>query len=316
MLKDNSSPQSVIDPSVVFSEMNLIDLFKTMFKFKLLVASFTSVFSIIAILYALQLPDIYRSDAILSLSEKFESQNSGALSAMGNIANMAGIDIGNPESTKADEGVAIMKSLNFFEALLEKQDMYIPLLAAKDWDKEVNKLIIDESKYDQKSQKWLDFLIAGDEYPSSQKAFSVFKKGFTVSKDKSTGFILVSIEHYSPFIAQQWVEALVNEINIQTRDSDVAVAERSIIFLNEQLSKTNIAEIKYVLSSLIQKQTQTIMLAKSSPEYLFKTLDRPIASELKIKPARTIICVFGLFIGLIFGFIAALLKQSFLTRST
>jgi LPS O-antigen subunit length determinant protein (WzzB/FepE family) len=48
---------------------------------------------------------------------------------------------------------------------------------------------------------------------------------------------------------------------------------------------------------LIQKQTETIMLAKVRSEYLFKTIDPAIVPEQKAEPKRATICVLGTLFG-------------------
>ena len=56
------------------------------------------------------------------------------------------------------------------------------------------------------------------------------------------------------------------------------------------------------MAQLIKTEQQTIMLSQSSPEYVFKVIDRPIIPELKLKPKRAIICI----VGTISGFIIVL----------
>ena len=41
-----------------------------------------------------------------------------------------------------------------------------------------------------------------------------------LSEDKRTGFVTIRIKHQSPFIAKQWSELLVNEINVFYREKD------------------------------------------------------------------------------------------------
>ena len=64
------------------------------------------------------------------------------------------------------------------------------------------------------------------------------------------------------------------------------------------------SEIKNVLSELIKSETQTIMLSKSSPEYMFKTIDGALVPEFKLGPKRSIICIVGTILG---GFLALLI---------
>jgi uncharacterized protein involved in exopolysaccharide biosynthesis len=62
-----------------------------------------------------------------------------------------------------------------------------------------------------------------------------------------------------------------------------------------------LAELQSGFFELIQSQTETIMLANASPEYLFKTLDPAVVPELKSKPKRALICVLGSILGGMLG---------------
>jgi LPS O-antigen subunit length determinant protein (WzzB/FepE family) len=60
---------------------------------------------------------------------------------------------------------------------------------------------------------------------------------------------------------------------------------------------------------MIQGQTETIMLANASPEYLFKTLDPAVVPELKAKPKRALICVLGALLGGMLGVLWVLIRH-------
>ena len=52
-----------------------------------------------------------------------------------------------------------------------------------------------------------------------------------------------------------------------------------------------------VFSRLIEDQTQTIMLASVSDNFLFNIIQRPDAPLLKSEPHRALICVLGALLG-------------------
>ena len=79
--------------------------------------------------------------------------------------------------------------------------------------------------------------------------------------------------------------------------------------VNDQISKTNISEIKIVLSELAKSETQKIMLSKSSPEYVFKTIDKAFAPEIKISPRRSIICIIGALVGFSLSLLISILLR-------
>ena len=112
-------------------------------------------------------------------------------------------------------------------------------------------------------------------------------------------------------VAKQWVDWLVDDINSTIMQQDVATAEQAIEYLNKQINSTSLAELQNVFFRLIEEQTKTVMLAKVSPEYMFRTLDPTVAPELKAKPKRALIAVLGMILGGMVGIIVLVFKNSF-----
>ena len=81
------------------------------------------------------------------------------------------------------------------------------------------------------------------------------------------------------------------DINETIRERDIQDSRRSLEFLEIEIQKTQLKEIKEQLSSLVQSQVQTIMLANQNPEYVFKVLSGPVAPENKSGPQRLMIIV-------------------------
>jgi len=89
----------------------------------------------------------------------------------------------------------------------------------------------------------------------------------------------------------------------------VEQAERSINYLKEQINSTSLTELQAGFFEMIQSQTETIMLAKASPEYLFKTIDPAVVPELKSKPKRALIAVLGTLLGGMLGVLIVLIRH-------
>ena len=119
----------------------------------------------------------------------------------------------------------------------------------------------------------------------------------SVNQDIQTSFITISIEHHSPHIAKKWVEIIIQQLNKKMREIDQDQATKSITYLNERAQQTNIQSIKEAISKLLENQMQTLMLAASNEDYVFKIIDPPIASEERSKPNRALICIIGVLIG-------------------
>jgi nucleoside-diphosphate-sugar epimerase len=71
--------------------------------------------------------------------------------------------------------------------------------------------------------------------------------------------------------------------------------------LTDQLEKTQVVALEQVFYSLIEEQMKTILLANSRAEYLFKTIYPAIASEIRVRPSRSLIAVSGTILGGMLG---------------
>ncbi|EGQ8769291.1 LPS O-antigen length regulator, partial [Vibrio parahaemolyticus] len=291
-------PQSTDD------EIDLRELLKALWKGKWILIATTLTFTVGAIIYALSLPDIYKADAQLAPAE---SSNGGSLSSMasqlGGLAALAGVNLGSSESSQAELAIQVMKSRLFAEKFIEKHNLLISLMAVDGWDIQANSLHIDEAIYNKDKEAWLreakGLRVAK---PSLQEASSVFNKDFfNVEQDKKTGLYLISIRHYSPYIAKQWVDWLVDDINNTMRERVISETSRNLEYLNSQLKKTAVADMQSTFYKLIEEQTKKLMLAESQSEFVFKTIDPAVVPELKDSPKRTLICLLGLLVGFSLG---------------
>ena len=165
-------------------------------------------------------------------------------------------------------------------------------------------IIYNEKIFDVESGKWKrNVSFPKQAIPSNQEAFKVFQNLLNVNENIKTGFINISISHQSPNLAKKWVDLIISKINENLSEVDKEAAKRSIIFLESTLINANIQSVKRVVSNLLEAQVQTLMLASSNEEYVFKVLDSPIAPEIKSSPRRSIICIIGTLMG---GFLSIL----------
>ena len=131
----------------------------------------------------------------------------------------------------------------------------------------------------------------------------------SVTEDRLTGFVSVSIEHLSPLIAYEWVTWLVDDLNREMLLEATVEAQQSIDYLTNQLENTQVVALEQVFYALIEEQTKTLMLANSRAEYLFKTIDPAIAPEIKSGPSRTLIFTLGTLLGGMLGVLWVLIRQ-------
>ena len=290
-------------------EIDLLQLITELWNKKALIIFLTTIAAIISVLYSLSLPNIYRSQALLAPADSQSQGMSSSLGGLSSIAGIAGISIPGTGDAKKTEAIAILNSHQFLEEFINSHNLVVPIMASKGWDKESNKLIFNEKLYDAQKNQWL-VEDGKDLKPSIQETVKKFRLMVSSSVDKKNGYLLIFADTYSPYISKQWVELLIVDINKYIMEADVERAEKSLEYLNSQINQTAIPELKQVVAQLIKKEQQTIMLSQSSPEYIFKVIDRPIVPELKLSPKRAIICI----VGTITGFLIAALALALIFR--
>lgn len=287
--------------------IDIRDILSAFWNGKWLVLSITGVSIVISVLYALSLPNIYKSEALLAQEQ---GSGSGAMaSQLGGLASLAGINLNNSKSDKTLVAIEIMKSRAFISSFIEKHDLVVPLMAVKGWDLNSNTLIFDENVYNEATGNWVRKVSPPlKRKPSLQESYKEFMEYISITRDPSTSLIRVSVQHYSPYIAQRWVNLLIEDINEKIKNDDLVEASNSIEYLNEQLEKTTVSEFKNVIFQLIEEQTKTIMFANVKTQYVMKTIDPAIVPELKFAPKRAIICIIGTTLGFVLGTIIALVR--------
>ncbi|MBO2590361.1 Wzz/FepE/Etk N-terminal domain-containing protein [Shewanella algae] len=286
-------------------EIDLRELFSVIWQGKWLVAGVTLVFAVASVVIALMLPNIYKSEALLAPAS--EEQGAGGLAGLasqfGGLASMAGINLGSSGGTdKTQLAIEVLKSRKFIGDFIEKHQILPELMAVDKWNMADNTLSFEPDIYNRQSKTWVRKVNPPFQpKPSLQEAHKEFLKIFNVNKDKESGMVTISIEHQSPYVAKQWVDWLVADINLTMKERDVAEATRSTEFLNKQIELTNVADIRAILYKLVEEQAKTIMFAEVRDEYIFKTIDPPLTPELKVSPKRALICIVGALLGGVIG---------------
>ena len=282
-------------------EINLKELFGILRAGSIKIAVITTIFAIISVIYAMSLPNLYKATAILAPAQADSSDLSG-LGQMSGLASLTGISMGG-ESSEAQIAQEIMKSWNFVESFIIENNISVEVYAAEGWNRGSNQLQIDSELFDPETQTWLVENIhtgkAGP--PSSWQLFQSFSERLSVSEDIEMGLTTVSIEHYSPILAKQWLDMYVKTINSHMQQRQIEKVSNNINYLQIQLNKTSIAEMREIFYSIIEDQMKDRMVAEASPYYAFVEISPSMVPEIKSQPSRAIISILGTFFGAIFS---------------
>lgn len=294
-------------------EIEFKELWKAIWSGKWIIIGITSVFVIASVLIALWLPNEYKSTAILSPASSSSSSLSKLASQFGGLASLAGVNLGAVEGDdKTLIAMELIKTWGFLEKFIRKNNIEVEVFAVERWNLLENKLIVDDDLYDIENHKWIrDFNPDKGETlePSSWELYEAFRDRVSISQDKNSGLISLSVEYYSPIVAQLWVTKLIKMTNQHLQKQDRQEAQSSIKYLKEQIQKTNVAEMQTVFYQLIEEQTKTLMLAEISDEYVFKILSPAKIAEEESKPKRALIAILGTILGGLIGLIIVLVRN-------
>lgn len=289
--------------------VDLKEILQILFKKKILISLLTLFFAIVSIFTAISMSDVYKSSSLLAPTSQDESLSS-SLGGLSSLAGIAGVSL--PAGSISDSQIAVkrIESFEFFSKSFLPSIKLEDLMAEKKWIPKENRLIYDEDIFDELSNKWVRKVSYPKKtIPSSQEAFKEFKKALSINQDEETGLVYLSIEHISPYVAKEWMDVIIYNINERMREIDKEDAQNSINFLSETLKTTNSQSIKVVFSKLMESQMQTLMLASSNADYIFKTINSPVVPEEKSGPNRAFICIAGTLFGFIFSIIIVLIQH-------
>lgn len=290
-----------IETSSIPDEINLRKLLDIIYNGKWTIISLTISLSIIAILYSISLPNVYKSEALLSpvISDEGSGQ---AMNNIGGLASLAGINIQTQSIGNSTKAIKKLNTLSFYEENILPNIFLPDLMALDSWDSKSNKIIYDQNIFNNETQTW-------SMIPSAQKSYKNFKRILDFSQDYETGFVTISVRHQSPYIAQEWTNLIVTQLNDFFRINDKREAQAAMDFLNNQMAQTSYTEIKQVIAQLLQNKMQQLTLIEANDFYVFSYLDPPKAMEEKISPNRGSISILGGVLGVLLGILLVIIRD-------
>jgi hypothetical protein len=249
------------------------------------------------------LPKTYRAEVVM-VPAAF-SPDSGLLSRLGGqlggLASLAGVDLSG-EASRKNEALALLKSRAFTQQFIETGEM-MPVLFASRWQAD--------------SATWKPSRRGP---PTADDAFVLFDKRIRrVSEARNTGLITLTIEWRDRELAAAWANRLVAEVNQLGRTRDIRESELSLQYLNRELAKANVVELRDAINRLIESQINKVMLANVREDYLFRVVDPAVASDADhfVRPKRVFLALFGILAGASLAAITLLCLASILSwRST
>lgn len=296
-----------------YDEIDIREVIRVLWRGKWIIVGITFVFAVISVIYALSLSNLYSSHSRVAPTEESQGGGLAAMSGeLGGLASLAGVDLGQGQTNDAMLAVEILSSRKFISDFVRRHEIEPELMAVEEWYPGSGEIRFNPEVYDGERGTWVREVEPPKQAePSDWELVEVFRERFSVERDELTGFVNITVEHKSPVIAQQWSNWLIEDINNHMRERDMDEASRSIEYLEEEISRTKLANMEELFYQLFEQQTQTIMMAKVRPEYVFRVIDPPVVAEEKSWPPRAIICIGITLFGGLFGVVVVLIMNMF-----
>jgi len=300
------SEQSNITSNQTVDEINLKEILNVIWDGRLFISVVTGVALLISIIYSLNAPKIWVSDALLTTVEATGAGTQGS-SKMAGLASMAGINISGAGSDKSSIAIATIQSRDFFVHLLEKDEVLENLMAFESYDEATGISIFNPEVYDPKEGQWLV------SKPSYLEAYEAYKGVLGITYNKLNGLMSMTVSHQSPYFAKDFLSLIIQEANHLSRERNLLESKKSLDYLYDELLKTKQSEVVLAISSLIESQLKNQMFARAKDNYLLQPIDTPYVPEQRSSPKRKQIVIFGTFIGLLISTFS-LLARYFMSK--
>jgi LPS O-antigen subunit length determinant protein (WzzB/FepE family) len=276
-------------------EIDLRELFSTIWKHKIFLFLFVSIVTFLAIIYVLALPNEYKVKTILAPQEQSKSLSLGGLGA---LASMAGINVGGSSGVTPDVAFeTLLNDYEFMKKFIINNGFDKEMLSGKlqkDYVFALNYKGIYEFFHSNEKPKEIDFYL---------DIYKPFVKRFSISTDKKTGLITVSFIHPSRYFAYKVLNKFLEDatkflVNKNLQDINAQIAK-----YQKELSKTNNLELKAELAKLISSLIKQRVYINTSKYYKVKVISDPYIPDIKdkAKPKRALIVIVALITSFILG---------------
>jgi len=256
---------------------------------RVIVATTASVFAL-SLVAAFVVTPIYRVQAVLIRAESASA--SGAMRALGDLgglASLAGVSLGG-SNDQSIESIALLKSRQFALDFIDDWHL-MPILFARKWDPSKDRWKVSERSV-----------------PTQDDAYELFdRKIRTVTEDKKTSLVTLTIEWKDPKVAAAWATELVRRVNDKMRARAIAESQVTIEQLEQELAKSTVIPLQQSLSGALEMQIKRRALATARPDFAFRVIDPPFVPDEKdfVYPRRMLFAALGLLGGLLAGIVAA-----------
>ena len=287
-----------MNQEILEDEIDLRELFNTINKNRVKIFILTLVVTSLAVIYALSIPNSYKSQTILVP----QTEAKPSLGGLSTLAGMAGVDLGGSGQIDAATSFeTILKDYSFEQYMIEKYNLIDKftlkqenLVFALSFDGFYNMFHFESSE---------------DSVNIEEKTYRTYEKILTtlsISTDKKSGLITLSAESIDRFLSKELVEIYLVELTNYLRKTEMQNVDKQIKFYKNEFNNIADISIKTQLGNLAAGLLQKKVLAEANEYYNVKQLTKPQVAYIrdKTKPKRSLIVIVAFITSIILGIFA------------
>lgn len=276
-------------------EIDLKELLNTVLKYKFKIAIFSAIVVFLTLIYALSIPNSYKSEVIL-ISQSEDKSAGGGLASLASLAGVSlGGNSGKDPFTMID---TTLKDYEFNKFVIQKYNLSEKLTNPQNL---VFAMGFDGFYFKKDSD--MEKTVEETTYESIEK----LKKILLINKDKNTNLITFSAEYTDRFFAKELVDIYLKEMIEKIKLQDMKEIDKQIEYYTKELTSTFDVSLKEQLSKSLSALMQKRVFSMANDYYFVSKLTDSRVAYIKEKtqPKRALIIIVSMVTSLILGIFMA-----------
>ncbi|MFA7439930.1 MAG: Wzz/FepE/Etk N-terminal domain-containing protein [Sphingomonadaceae bacterium] len=307
----STQPANSPDTQIASDEIDLRELFRTIWAGRWIIMVVTAAFLGLASLYLHNAT--YRYTAELTLTPA-QSGGGAKLAGLGGLASLAGINIpqGQEELSFSlyAEGV---HSRGLAEALAAHPDL-MRVIFSNEWNEETGQWQQPRG-FVSSTIAVIKNLLGAPTFawspPDGARLQEFLQREVEVAQDPKNPFLTLRFNHKDPAFAVRFLNTLNNELDNILRRKALERSTGNIAYLSSQLERVTLAEHRAAIAESLSEQEKQRMAASSSAPYAADPFGSANASLRPTSPRPSLVLVASVLGGIIFGSLLVLVRSSY-----
>jgi len=301
-----TEPEGRPEAQIGDDEIDLRELFRTLWTGRWTIALVTAAFVALAVIYLHVATYRYTAELVLTPTQ---SSNTSRLGGLGGLASLAGVSL--PQDQK-EMSFSLYQQGVHSRGLADALARHKPLMRvvfANEWN-------VDAGRWQQPRGAMssmvgaLKNILGVPVYewrtPDGARLQTYLKREVGVAEDMKKPFVTLTFDHKDPEFAVYFLNTLNVELDNILRQKALERATSNIAYLSEQLSRVTITEHRAAIAESLSEQEKQKMAASSSAPFAADPFGTASASLRPTSPRPPLVLIMSLIGGVMLGSLVVL----------